>query len=698
MFGIAGLVGEEILLAAGDRVNSWEEVIGIGSVCTGGAGVVGVAPKARILSVPVTLPPDDPRLGQSSVAATIPAAIAAGIRYAVNHGATVIDLPIDPGQASSAGTAGASAAAGGSAAEQAAVSYALAHNVVLVAPAGDNEMAGDAANYPAAYHGVIAVGAFDTAFNKAAFSSHRSYVTLTAAGVGVLAASSTGGYVTMNSTSAASAVVAGAVALIRARYPSLTVAEVRQALITSTTYRRAGGLAVGSGYGALNAAGAMKAAAALAAPPAARASAEAQPVQPPASVSAPPGTQGIGTQIVRAAEVSGGVLVVLLLLIAAYAASGRRRREPRQPAVVAEWTHRHAQSRYPQPGSVDADRMLELFAAPPSAPAARAAALPARYPALPAARSMWQDRLHDGAFAPAAGAPVGTAGSLGTGGAALGGSTPASGPADEGGWPSHSPASRAVSGRAAVSGAPPWEPAASPDGDLPLPWTAAPGGHSTNPDPDAPDVAAAPAPAWFATAQQIWLDAETEQPPPLPTRTNGGRAAGRQPSREPAFDSAADRGSAPPTGPPDRAGTPGFQSPTGAAKGDFYSPGRHGSATSFGSSEGRGATDDFGYGPASAGPGSPGGHSGDDARPRHAASGLPVRQPRVARPTGPAPLSPSGSLFEPVSDQAGTEAADRGSEDHDAAGRPIFVWSPGEPPSARHGEPGSFGSEYGWRE
>ena len=71
----------------------------------------------------------------------------------------------------------------------------------------------------------------------------------------------------MNSTSAASAVVAGVVALIRSRYPSLTVAEVRQALITSTTYRRAGGLADGSGYGAVNADQAMTAAAALAAPP-----------------------------------------------------------------------------------------------------------------------------------------------------------------------------------------------------------------------------------------------------------------------------------------------------------------------------------------------------------------------------------------------------------------------------------------------
>ncbi len=163
-------------------------IAGRGHGSAGSSGISGVAPKAHILSVPVTLPADDPELTQASVAAAIPAAIAAGINYAVKHGATVIDLPLDPGQPGAAGTGGASAAAGGSAAEQAAVKNALAHNVVLVAPAGDDGATTNAANYPAAYPGVIAVGAFDSAFNKAPWSSHQSYVTLTAAGRNVMAA------------------------------------------------------------------------------------------------------------------------------------------------------------------------------------------------------------------------------------------------------------------------------------------------------------------------------------------------------------------------------------------------------------------------------------------------------------------------------------------------------------------------------
>ncbi len=492
----------------------------------GAAGIVGVAPEARILSVPVTLPPDDPQLTLSSVAAAIPGAIAAGIRYAVQHGATVIDLPIDPGQAGSSGIGPATAAAGGSAAEQLAVSYALAHNVVLVAPAGDDEAAGDAANYPAAYHGVIAVGAFDSAFDKAPWSSHQSYVTLTAAGAGVVAANGLGGYATINSTGAASAIVSGVVALIRSRYPSLTVADIRRALITTTTYHRANGLAVGSGYGAVNADRAMAAAAAMATPPSKRASAQAQPRQAPAVVRSPAAAQGAGSQIRRAGEISGGLLILLLLLIAAYAGAGRRRSRRRQTAVAAGWARGQAQSRYPhagypqtgnpqasypqasypqagfqqagylRAGGADADRMLELFAAPAAAPApmtalAAPAPLQQSYSAQQAGDSAdgWPDRADEGVFGPAAGrepggAPAGQPARASVGPSASGG-TP-----DAGGWQTHGPASRAVSRRAPVSGAPPWEPAAAPDGELP--WTAAPGRHAGAASTDA---AALPAPA-----------------------------------------------------------------------------------------------------------------------------------------------------------------------------------------------------------
>jgi hypothetical protein len=176
--GFAGLLGTGLASL----------IAGHGHGPGGASGVLGIAPAARILSLRVTLSPGDPLWSDASVTALIPGAIAAGIRYAVRHGAAVIDLPSDPGQPGAAGQSYAAALAGGSAAERAAVGYALRHGVVLVAPAGDNAASGDAVNFPAAYRGVISAGAFDPQIIKAPFTSRLAYVTLTAPGDGVIAA------------------------------------------------------------------------------------------------------------------------------------------------------------------------------------------------------------------------------------------------------------------------------------------------------------------------------------------------------------------------------------------------------------------------------------------------------------------------------------------------------------------------------
>lgn len=247
---------------------------------TGGMdGVTGVAPRARILSIQVTLEYDDPLNSDAAITRHLPAAIAAGIRYAVGHGATVIALPLDPGTLGSARD-GDPAAAGGSAAERAAVSYALAHNVLLVAPAGDNGARTDAANYPAAYPGVIAVGATARNGQLAPFTSRQPYVALTAPGsgetprvpepvgestdqaAGLTVPAPDGSYQSLASSDMAAALTAGVAALIRARYPQLTVPEVSRALETSASARPK---AAGWGHGTLNAAAALTAAATIAA-------------------------------------------------------------------------------------------------------------------------------------------------------------------------------------------------------------------------------------------------------------------------------------------------------------------------------------------------------------------------------------------------------------------------------------------------
>ena len=234
-------------------------IAGHGHGAGGAEGSAGVAPRARILSVRVTLEYNDPLNSDASITRRLPDAIAAGIRYAVDHGARVIALPLDPGTLGPA-AAGDPAAGGGGPAEQAAVRYALSHDVVLVAPAGDNGASTGTANYPAAYQGVVAVAATARDGQLTPFTSTLRYVALTAPGSGLTEAAPDGGYDSLASTDMSAALAAGVAALIRSRFPGLTAADVALAMERGATGRPA----PGTGRGALDAAGALAAAAAIA--------------------------------------------------------------------------------------------------------------------------------------------------------------------------------------------------------------------------------------------------------------------------------------------------------------------------------------------------------------------------------------------------------------------------------------------------
>jgi hypothetical protein len=223
----------------------------------GAAGITGVAPDAKILSLRVTLEYNDPLNSNPAITRLLPTAIADGIRYAVGHGASVIALPLDPGTLGPA-TTGDPRAAGGSTAERAAVDFALSHNVVLVAPAGDNGAGTKTVNYPAAYPGVIAVGATGKDGQLTSFTSTHSYVAFTAPGSGLTEAAPHG-YVSIATSDMSAALTAGVAALIRSQFPALTAAEVTRALESGAV---PGSRAAGHGLGALNAARALAAAAA----------------------------------------------------------------------------------------------------------------------------------------------------------------------------------------------------------------------------------------------------------------------------------------------------------------------------------------------------------------------------------------------------------------------------------------------------
>ncbi|HET9383113.1 MAG TPA: type VII secretion-associated serine protease mycosin [Streptomyces sp.] len=226
-------------------------VAGHGHGSGGGSGVIGVAPEAKILPVRVILEDGDP--SRAKARKTRGNALADGIRWAADHGADVINLSLGDDSAS----------AHPEPAEDEAIQYALAKGVIVVASAGNGGEKGDHISYPAAYPGVIAVTAVDRYGTRAAFSTRRWYATVSAPGVDVVIADPDGKYYEGWGTSAASAFVSGAAALVTAAHPGLTPAQVKDLLEDTARNAPVDGRDDSRGYGFVDPAAAIEAAARL---------------------------------------------------------------------------------------------------------------------------------------------------------------------------------------------------------------------------------------------------------------------------------------------------------------------------------------------------------------------------------------------------------------------------------------------------
>jgi len=211
-------------------------------------GVMGIAPEAKILPVRVILEDGDTARGKAR--STRGNALAEGIRWATDHGADVINLSLGDDSAS----------AHPEPAEDEAVQYALKKNVAVVASAGNGGDKGDHVSYPAAYPGVIAATAVDRFGIRASFSTRRWYATVSAPGDKIVIADPDHKYYEGWGTSAASAFVSGAVALIKAAHPGLTPAQIKQLLEDTARNPPAGGRDDSRGFGMIDPAAAIKAA------------------------------------------------------------------------------------------------------------------------------------------------------------------------------------------------------------------------------------------------------------------------------------------------------------------------------------------------------------------------------------------------------------------------------------------------------
>ncbi|HMI99090.1 MAG TPA: S8 family serine peptidase, partial [Gaiellaceae bacterium] len=126
--------------------------------------------------------------------------IISGVIYAADHGADVILMAFsNPGYSASL---------------QAAIDYAWSNGTVIVAATGNE--GSSTPTFPAADRGVMGVSSTDFSDSLDPMSNYGADAFLAAPGIGIETTATGGGYTTISGTSAASAEVAGAAALLKA--------------------------------------------------------------------------------------------------------------------------------------------------------------------------------------------------------------------------------------------------------------------------------------------------------------------------------------------------------------------------------------------------------------------------------------------------------------------------------------------------
>lgn len=196
-------------------------------------GIIGIAPEASILPVRVNVAD----IGSSTT-------LAPGIDWAVAHGAKVICLALGEAQ--------------GSPELERTIAAAERADVVVVAAIG-NKPPLTSASYPAAYPGVVAAAGTDEHGRHAAVSVTGPQVVLSAPATNIVSTYKDDGYGVGTGTSGATAIIAGAAALVWAKFPKLSAVEVIHRLTATAIDKGPPGRDDEYGYGIVNLVGALTA-------------------------------------------------------------------------------------------------------------------------------------------------------------------------------------------------------------------------------------------------------------------------------------------------------------------------------------------------------------------------------------------------------------------------------------------------------
>ncbi|MEU6661018.1 type VII secretion-associated serine protease mycosin [Streptomyces sp. NPDC046821] len=206
----------------------------------GGQGAFGLAPGAKILPIRM---PDGNKVGNRYYASDqFNQAAPKAIRFAVDHGAKVINISLGAIEGSSKLTDS--------------VDYALKKGSLVFASSGNDGEDLNKASYPAATPGVIAVSAIGKDLHMTPESTHGKQVDMAAPGADMVHAcgskSSDTGLCRTSGTSDASALASASAALIWAKHPDWTNNQVLRVML-NTIGRAANGEKRNdfTGYGAV---------------------------------------------------------------------------------------------------------------------------------------------------------------------------------------------------------------------------------------------------------------------------------------------------------------------------------------------------------------------------------------------------------------------------------------------------------------
>ena len=205
-------------------------VAGIIAAGIDGKGMVGVCPDCYIMPIQVL---DAVQHGMVSD-------VVQGIYYAIEHGADVLNLSMTCSNPSST--------------LRDAVNFAYAHNVLVVAAAGNS--AASQPQFPAAFDHVIAVGATDATDVLTNFSNYGEHLDVVAPGrriYSTVLGSDEDGYGYMSGTSMATPFVSGAAALVLSVDPTLTPDELTALIVQQSQDLGVPGRDPLYGFGRINA-------------------------------------------------------------------------------------------------------------------------------------------------------------------------------------------------------------------------------------------------------------------------------------------------------------------------------------------------------------------------------------------------------------------------------------------------------------